>query len=236
MSPSVPEAIRVGVVGAQGRMGRFACRLIEEEASRRGLALVARVGPADDLEAVLTGQRVDVALDVTRAGRGFEHGARMLAIGVRPLIGTSGVDAAATRELDHLAREAQLGGLVVPNFSLGAWLQQKLVLEAARHFPALEIIEEHHAEKRDAPSGTALDLVERLGQAGLASDTPIHSLRLPGILANQSVVFGGEGETLRIRHEVRGREAFGPGILAGLSYAARAAGVSRGIQVAFEAV
>ncbi|MFT5051512.1 MAG: 4-hydroxy-tetrahydrodipicolinate reductase [Chlamydiales bacterium] len=233
------SVIRVAIVGAGGRMARFTRELLADPVCDPGsggavLELVCEVGRGDDLGAMLARERVDVAVDFTHAGMGLEHGLALLACGVRPLIGTSGVDVAETERLDARARELELGGLVVPNFSRGVWLQQKLVLLAAAHLPALEIIEEHHVRKRDAPSGTALDTAEQLAAAGHAGPIPIHSTRLPGVLSNQSVVFGGEGEVLRIRHETYGREAFGPGIRAGLAYAAQAHGVVRGIGHAFE--
>ena len=227
--------IPVAIVGAGGRMGRFAQDLI---GTSDAFALVASVGRADDLAATLARTKPVVALDVTRAGRGFEHGAAMLEAGVRPLIGTSGVSLEENASLDRIARELGLGGLVVPNFSLGMWLLQRAAVEASAHFAKAEIVEMHHAEKKDAPSGTALDTAERMRAArgGGSAEIPIHSVRLPGLYAHQIVTFGSPGETYTLRHDMSGTAAFGPGILRGLAYAATAAGVGRGIDLAFRAL
>ena len=225
----------VAIVGAEGRMGRFAQELIAKSAE---FALVAAVGRGDDLGAVLARTKPVVALDVTRAGLGFEHGAAMLEAGVRPLIGTSGVSLEENASLDRIARELGLGGLVVPNFSLGMWLLQQAAVEAARRFANAEIVEMHHERKTDAPSGTALDTAERMRAArGEGSaEIPIHSVRLPGLYAHQIVTFGAPGETYTLRHDMSGTAAFGPGILRGLAYAATALGVGRGIDVALSAL
>jgi len=227
--------IPVAIVGAGGRMGRFAAQLVERSDA---FALVAAVGRQDDLGAVLWKAKPKIAIDVTRAGLGFEHGAAMLQAGVRPLIGTSGVSLEENASLDRIARELGLGGLVVPNFSLGMCLLQRAAVEAAKHFSSAEIVEMHHASKKDAPSGTSLDTAERMraarGDSSSASSSgiPIHSVRLPGLYAHQIVTFGAPGETYTLRHDMSDTAAFGPGILRGLEHASTAVGVGRGIQVA----
>lgn len=230
MSPDRQSApITVAVVGAGGRMGRFAAELL---AATPGFDVVARIERGDDLVAVLTRARPQVGLDLTVAGLGREHGLAMLSAGVRPVIGTSGVSLEDTAALDREARRRGLGGLVVPNFSLSVWVLQQACELAARHFHAVEIIESHHEDKVDAPSGTALDTAERLAAVQGREDPrsiPIHSLRLPGLVSNQEVVFGGAGEVLRVSHETYGRECFAAGILAALRYARTAVGVARGI-------
>ena len=233
---SARERIPVAIVGASGRMGRFAAQLLEHSES---FALVASIGSRDDLAAALRTAKPKVALDVTRAGLGFEHGAAMLEAGVRPLIGTSGVSLQENADLDRIARELGLGGLVVPNFSLGMCLLQRAAVEAARHFAKAEIVEMHHERKRDAPSGTSLDTAERMRAArgDPTSEVPIHSVRLPGLYAHQIVTFGAAGETYTLRHDMSDTTAFGPGILRGIEHASKALGVGRGIQLAlgFEA-
>jgi 4-hydroxy-tetrahydrodipicolinate reductase len=224
--------LRVVVVGANGKLGRFAADLVEQTS---GFVLAAAIGRSDDLASSLRASRAVVALDATRAGLGYEHALAMLDAGVRPLVGTSGVSIDENETLDRRARETELGGLVVPNFSLGMWLLQRAAVEAARHFEKFEIIELHHDKKRDAPSGTALDTAERMRAVrSAASVPPIHSVRLPGMYAHQAVIFGAPGETYTLRHDMSGPEAFGPGILCGLAYVAQASGVARGIDVAFE--
>ncbi|MDP6540233.1 MAG: dihydrodipicolinate reductase C-terminal domain-containing protein [Planctomycetota bacterium] len=228
------EPLRVGVVGAAGRMGTLARERIS---AADDLELVAEIGSTDELRQALRDTATEVALDVTAAGLGAAHGLEMLEAGVRPVIGTSGVTLEENEALDAAAREVRLGGLVVPNFSLGIWLLLRAAEEAARHFPRFEVVEMHHLAKLDAPSGTAIQTAERLAavHGRDPADVPIHSIRLPGLLSNQEVMLGGDGEVLRLRHETYGLSCFGPGILAALRYARAAEGVGRGIEHAFEA-
>ena len=232
MSESAP--LRVAVIGAAGRMGRFASELLSRSP---GFTLAGEIGRADDLGRRLRELRPQVALDVTRAGLGYEHGRTILASGVRPVIGTSGVTPEENQALDAQARELELGGLVVPNFSLGMWLLQRAAVEAAGHFASVEIVELHHQNKRDAPSGTALDTAERIERAhGDAQRVPIHSVRLPGLYAHQLVICGAEGELYTLRHDMHGPQAFAVGILRATEHAAHAVGVARGLGVALERV
>ncbi len=223
--------LRVAVVGARGRMGRFAVGLL---AGCEDFEVVAELEREDDLPTRLVASGAELGLDLTVAGLGAAHGLAMLERGVRPVIGTSGVSLEQNRELDELARRRGLGGLVVPNFSLGVWLMQRCCELVVEHLQRAEILETHHERKRDAPSGTALDTAERMA-ARLGTDPgrfPIHSLRLPGPHSNQEVVFGGQGELLRIAHETYGIESFGPGILLALRHAHTALGVARGLGAA----
>ncbi len=225
--------IRVALIGGGGKMGTFARTLVE---GADDLELVAAIGRSDDLAARLDGSRPDVGLDFTVAGTGAAHGRLMLEHGVRPVIGTSGVTPEEDVELDAAAREASLGGLVVPNFCLGVWLQQELARTAAGFMGSVEIVEEHHSSKVDAPSGTAADTAVQLAKVrGVEpTDIPVHSIRIDGLYSNQTVLFGGPGEVIRITHQVFGRDAFGPGILASLRYVAGAEpGVLRGVGHAF---
>ncbi|HJP00803.1 MAG TPA: 4-hydroxy-tetrahydrodipicolinate reductase [Planctomycetota bacterium] len=226
--------LRVAVVGAAGRMGRLALDQID---GTQDLELVAALTRNDALSTALVASNAQVALDVTVAGLGTEHGMAMLEAGVRPVIGTSGVTLEQNAALDRAAREVSLGGLVVPNFSLGIWLMMRAVEDAARHYPRVEVIEMHHADKVDAPSATAMDTAERIAavQGRSSVEIPVHSVRIPGLLSNQEVMLGGEGEVLRLRHETYSLSCFAAGILAALRYAATAEGVGRGIEHAFDA-
>lgn len=223
--------VRVAVVGAQGRMGRFAVALL---AGRDDFEVSAQIERGDDLSMRLRASEAELGLDLTEAGLGAAHGLAMLECGVRPVIGTSGVSLEQNRALDQAARRRGLGGIVVPNFSLGVWLMQRCCEFVVEHLQRAEILETHHERKRDAPSGTALDTAERMA-ARLGVDPsrfPIHSLRLPGPHSNQEVVFGGQGELLRVAHETYGIESFGPGILLSLRHARTAEGVARGLGAA----
>lgn len=223
---------RVAVIGARGRLGRFACELLADSAE---FEVVAQLGREHDLCSVLRECGAALALDLTVAGQGAVHGRLALASGLRVVVGTSGVSRAEAAELDTLARARALGGIVVPNFSLGmAWLNRAAETLASA-FPSVTIVERHHERKRDAPSGSARDTAERLSQRRGGIPVPIHSVRSPGLYAHQEVLFGGPGETLTLSHDMLGPEAFGPGLLAALRFAARVEGVAFGLEAALPA-
>ncbi|MFN0245092.1 MAG: 4-hydroxy-tetrahydrodipicolinate reductase [Planctomycetota bacterium] len=228
------ERLSVVVAGARGRMGAYACELLAADSR---FALVGRAHRGDDLAALLRAEEPALLLDLTVAGVGYEHARIALESNVRPVVGTSGVRADEVLRLDALALERHLGGLVVPNFSLGAWLVQRAAELCAAHMGHAEIIEMHHERKKDAPSATALETASRIERArgSQRSDSiPIHSVRLPGLAAHQLVVFGGTGETVTLRHDTQGLHAYAVGIVAALRYAAQARGVARGIESAFD--
>jgi 4-hydroxy-tetrahydrodipicolinate reductase len=150
----------------------------------------------------------DAAIDFTRPDAVVENVSACLAAGVPCLIGTTGFDAAA---VDAAARDAALPCFYAPNFALGAVLMMRLAEQAAQLMPRAEIVELHNEAKRDAPSGTARATADRLG-----GDAPIHSVRLPGLVAHQEVLFGGDGQLLTIRHDAFTREAYVPGVLLAL--------------------
>jgi 4-hydroxy-tetrahydrodipicolinate reductase len=150
----------------------------------------------------------DAAIDFTRPDAVAEIAERCLQAGIPVVIGTTGFDLDA---VDARAREAGIPCFHAPNFSHGAVLMMRFAEEAAKVLPRAEIIELHHDAKRDTPSGTAKATAARMG-----TDPPIHSVRLPGLLAHQEVIFGGAGETLTIRHDTTSREAFAQGVLLAL--------------------
>ena len=226
-----PAPIPVAVIGAGGRMGAYTVQLIGLNAK---WDVVATYGRDDDWAEPLRASGARIAVDFTVAGRGYAHGARILAAGVRPLIGTSGVMPDEVRALDAQARELELGGAVVPNFSLGIWCLNRAVHATAPFLSEAEIVETHHDRKRDAPSSTAADIARRI-RAETGRDVPVHSLRLPGFYAHHEVVLGSVGESLTIRHDMAGPEAFGPGILAALAFVGTARSVVHGFDGIFEA-
>lgn len=228
----MPDAIAVCVVGASGRLGAFACERIE---ATPGFALVGRYTSSDDWPRAVRASGARVGLEATRAGLGAEHAALLLEAGVRPVVGTSGVGPEETARLDGLARARGLGGIVVPNFALGMVLLQELAERAAALFPRAEIVETHRPQKRDAPSGTSVETARRIRSVWGSDDpgaVPIHSRRLPGTYAHQSVAFGGAGEVLTLRHDMQGPEGFAAGLELGLRYAAGATGVAYGLEAA----
>jgi 4-hydroxy-tetrahydrodipicolinate reductase len=185
--------VRVALYGASGKVGALL-----EDALRRDEHEVV------DARAAGPGG-CDVAIDFTRPDAVEANVASCLAEGVPVVVGTSGFDVAA---VDSAAREAGVPCFYAPNFAVGAALMMRFAEEAAKVFPRAEIVELHAETKLDAPSGTAMATAQRMG-----TGPPIHSIRLPGLVAHQEVVFGGEGETLTLRHDTSSREAFVPGVL-----------------------
>jgi 4-hydroxy-tetrahydrodipicolinate reductase len=153
----------------------------------------------------------DVAIDFTRPDEVRANVERSLDARLPCIVGTSGLSADDLAALDTKAKEKGVACFVAPNFALGAALMMRFAGEAAKHMPKAEIVELHHEAKLDSPSGTAKATAELL-----PGEVPIHSVRLPGLLAHQEVIFGGLGQTLTIRHDTLSREAFVPGVLLAL--------------------
>jgi 4-hydroxy-tetrahydrodipicolinate reductase len=167
----------------------------------------------------------DAAIDFTRPDAVRANMERCLDAGVPCIVGTTGLAEDDLAALAAQARAAGLPVLVVPNFALGAVLMMRFAAEAARHLPDAEIVEAHHETKLDKPSGTA-----KATAAAMGGDVPIHSIRLPGLVAHQEVLFGGDGQLLTIRHDTFSREAFVPGVLLALERLDRLPpGVTKGL-------
>jgi 4-hydroxy-tetrahydrodipicolinate reductase len=172
----------------------------------------AVLGPylvAQGHELVGSEQGADAMVDFTAPDAVVPNVLRALAAGVPSVVGTTGWDIA---DVDSAARAAGVPVFHAPNFAIGAVLMMRFAAEASHHLEAAEIVELHHASKLDAPSGTA-----KATAAAMAGDVPIHSVRLPGLVAHQEVILGGPGQTLSIRHDTSSREAFCPGVLLALS-------------------
>ena len=170
----------------------------------------------------------DAAVDFTAPGAVLGNATAALAAGVPCVIGTTGLTDDGLARLDELGREHRVACFVAPNFALGAVLMMRFAAEAARSLPRAEIVELHADTKLDAPSGTA-----RATAAAMGGDVPIHSVRLPGLVAHQEVILGGLGETLTIRHDTTSREAFVPGVLLALD---RVRGLPPGLTVGLDAL
>lgn len=257
-------AIRVGVVGAAGRMGADVCRALD---ATDDLELVAAVDPfragsplrevagvesdvvvAADLDALLTAE-VQVAVEFTGPATVGANLHWLLDHGIHAVVGATGLDDEQLAEARRLAAEGAANALIVPNFAIGAVLMMRFAAEVARHLPHVEIIELHHDRKVDAPSGTALRTAEMISKArSEAPEVPrgddrhpgargaehaqirVHSVRLPGIIANQEIIFGGEGQTLTIRHDTTDRSSFMPGVLIACREIASLDGVLVGLE------
>ena len=204
--------ITVAVSGSAGRMGRMVVGAVDNTPD---LQLVAAVDRDDDLAAILRDRRPQVLVDFTVPAVGADHLDLALELGIHPVVGTTGIPADRLDAAADRARSSGCGGVVAPNFAVGAVLMLELSRRAAPHLPSIEIIEAHHPDKLDAPSGTALRTRQGLeAAAGLPEgEIPIHSVRLPGFIASQEVILGGSGERLSIRHDTLDRGCFAPGIL-----------------------
>jgi 4-hydroxy-tetrahydrodipicolinate reductase len=258
--------IRVGVIGAAGRMGQMVCRAVHDDPdlalvaavdrSRAGESLGGLVGRPDltlrifpEPEAILDAE-AEVAVDFTHPSVVMDTIKWGVAHAVHMVVGTTGITPENLEEIRRLVSEdgAESNVIVAPNFAIGAILAQRFAAQAARHFPAVEIIELHHDGKADAPSGTALATARRVVQeragafSGPADESlpgvrggdlegvRIHSVRLPGLVAHQEVILGGTGQTLTIRHDSMDRSSFMPGVLIAIKAVSTRLGLTVGLE------
>ena len=199
--------IRVVVSGAAGKMGQAVCEAVE---GADDMELAGKADPALGVElADLLGD-ADVVVDFTIPDTALANVESCLAAGVHVVVGTTGFDLDAARAA---AEASSARCFVAPNFAIGAVLLMMVAQTIAPHMPECEVIELHHDRKLDAPSGTAKRTQELIDAAGGNVHQPIHSVRLPGLVAHQEVIFGGEGQTLSIRHDSIDRRSFMPGVL-----------------------
>jgi len=220
--------IKVGVVGASGRMGQAVCAAVDGAAD---MELAARVDLGDDLSLV---DGCDVVVDFTAPDVVMQTLAHCIPAGVHVVVGTSGFDDERLQQVEGMLRPG-VGVLVAPNFSIGAVLMMRFAAMAAPFFESVEVVELHHPDKVDAPSGTAVRTAAMIaaaregranpdatttsldGARGASVDgVPVHSVRVRGLVAHQEVLFGGVGETLTIRHDSLDRASFMPGVLLGV--------------------
>jgi 4-hydroxy-tetrahydrodipicolinate reductase len=197
--------IRVAVAGAAGRMGETVCRAVT---NAQDLELTGRADPAVGTAVAEVLDGADVLVDFTVPDTVVENACQALAAGVHTVIGTTGFDYEKLRGLDGA------NVFIAPNFAIGAVLMMQFAAQAARHMPRAEIIELHHERKLDKPSGTAARTAALMAEAAPGEvEVPIHSVRLPGLVAHQEVILGDVGQTLTIRHDSIDRESFMPGVL-----------------------
>lgn len=243
------DKIKVAVAGAGGRMGKEVVKMVLEDPSLELVAAVNRsyegidagtlVGlPAcgilirQDLELAIVDSKPQVLVDFTTPQSVFNNTELAIKYGVAPVVGTTGFTPEQIDDLDKLCKSHHVGGLIAPNFSIGAILMMRFAAQAAKHLPHVEIIEYHGDQKLDAPSGTAVKTAEMIAEnreelrqgnpheeekiegsrGGYYNGFRIHSVRLPGVFAQQEVVFGGFGQTLKIRHDSYDRAGYMPGV------------------------
>jgi 4-hydroxy-tetrahydrodipicolinate reductase len=240
--------IRVGVLGARGRMG---AEVVKAVTNSSDLELVAQLDLGDSLEQLMT-NKVQVVVDFTTPDSVMKNLDFLISNEIHAVVGTTGFDQGRIDSINsQLAKHPKVGVLIAPNFAIGAVLMMEFAEKAARYFESAEIVEMHHPAKVDAPSGTAARTAELMTQARKDSDLgpmpdatkqsldgargskvgdiPIHSIRAQGLVAHQEVLFGGVGETLIIRHDSLDRAGFMPGVLLGVRSVINHSGLTHGL-------
>jgi 4-hydroxy-tetrahydrodipicolinate reductase len=243
------STLRVGVIGAHGRMGSEAVKAVE---AADDLELVAALGRGDKLE-TLVGAGAQVAVELTRPDAVMENLEFCVRNGIHGVVGTSGwTGERLERVRGWLGASPSTGVLIAPNFGIGAVLTMRFAQEAARFYESVEIVEMHHPGKADAPSGTAVRTAQLVGEARRAAGrgpqpdatetaldgargadvngVPVHAVRLRGLIAHQEVVFGDAGEVLTIRHDSTSRASFMPGVLLAVRRISGAPGLTVGLE------
>jgi 4-hydroxy-tetrahydrodipicolinate reductase len=240
--------IKVGVLGARGRMGSEVVKAIAEASD---LELVAALDLGDSLDALVS-KGAQVVVDFTTPDSVMANLEFLIGKNIHAVIGTTGFDDARIAKIKSLLASSESGVLIAPNFAIGAVLMMEFATKAAKYFESAEIIELHHPNKVDAPSGTAARTAELMSksrkEAGLApmpdattssldgargatvGDIPVHSVRLRGLVAHQEVLLGGIGETLSIRHDSIDRVGFMPGVLLGVRQVVSHPGLTFGLE------
>lgn len=242
-------AIKVGVLGARGRMGQEVCRAIK---ATNDLELVAEIDLNDSIE-ILKSSKAEVIVDFTTPEVVMENLKFAIENGIHAVVGTTGFDDTRLDTLKNLlTANPKIGVLIAPNFGLGAVLMMQFAKSAAKYFESAEIIELHHPEKVDAPSGTASRTAELINEArreanlgkmpdktaksldgargAKIGEVSIHSVRLRGLVAHQEVLFGDKGELLTIRHDSLDRSGFMPGVLVGVREVSLNPGLTVGLE------
>jgi 4-hydroxy-tetrahydrodipicolinate reductase len=227
----MPEPIKVAVAGYRGKVGSIVAAALQSESD---IDFVGGVTRGDNLAEFLHRKRPSALVDFTLPAEAMHNALAAVAAGACPVVGTSGLSSADVDKLETACKAKHVGGIVAPSFAIGAVLMMHLAEIASPHFDAVEVIEMHHAAKVDAPSGTALSTARRLAarrkekpfthkkaeketlpgtRGGEEGGVAVHSVRLPGLVADQEVIFGLPGQTLTIAHRTTSREAYVPGVL-----------------------
>lgn len=239
--------IKVLVNGAKGKMGSESVAAVLKEAD---LDLVGQTDLGDDLAQAIVQTRTEVVVDFTHPSSVMENIKAILKNKAHAVVGTTGLTANNLSEIKKLCLKYKVNCVVAPNFAIGAVLMMKFAKEAAHYMPQVEIVELHHDQKADAPSGTAIKTAELIledrknikrktlksiekvknARGGKMGDIHIHSLRLQGLVAHQEVIFGGVGQTLKIRHDSISRESFMPGVVMAIRKVKKVKGLVYGLE------
>ncbi|MBF0409388.1 MAG: 4-hydroxy-tetrahydrodipicolinate reductase [Candidatus Riflebacteria bacterium] len=243
---------KVAVIGCMGKMGQVTCRALlsshdyelaagfDVTAAGEDLGQMLNVSQlgitiSNNLQKGLNAAAIDVAIDFTNPQSVTSNVAQCLQAKVPVVVGTSGLPIEDREKISHLSEKMDTPVLIVPNFAIGAILMMEFSKKAAQYFPNVEIIEMHHPQKLDKPSGTANMTRELLGQALNKTEAdekvPVHSVRLPGLTAHQEVIFGGLGQLLTIRHDSFNRDSFMPGLFLALKQVFEVKGLKIGLEI-----
>lgn len=235
--------IKVAICGACGKMGKEVVNAVTNDDD---MELVAKIdickcdGVFETIEEALKQVKIDVLVDFTQPKSIFDNAKYCLNNGIRPVVGTTGLSEAQLAELKKLSEEKNVSCLIAPNFTTGAVLMMMFAATASKYFDNAEIIELHHNQKKDAPSGTAVKTAKMMGEAANKSmatgncaetelikgsrggisynDIHIHSVRMPGYIASQEVIFGGSGQVFTIRHDSMDRTCYMPGVIMAIKH------------------
>ncbi len=250
------KKIKVAVAGAYGKMGSETCKSVHTASdlelvagivhTRRQEAEIHNIPYYTNIRECLIETAPDVMVDFTHAEAARQNVLTAIEMGIRPIIGSTGFLPQDLADFDRKLREIEIGGLYAPNFAIGALLMMKVATMIVPFLSDVEIIEYHHPGKKDAPSGTAKKTAEKLsdalkdklvkspfihpGKAEFVNGIPVHSVRLPGFVAHQEIIFGGNGERLTIRHDSMTRESFMPGVLLGIRSVSSVIGLVDGLE------
>jgi 4-hydroxy-tetrahydrodipicolinate reductase len=240
--------IRVAVAGALGRMGS---EVVKAVAEAEGMEVVAQIDLGDDLSALLHSSGTQVMVDFTVPSSAMGNIRAALEAGVVPVVGTTGITPKDLEELTALSEKTATACFLAPNFAIGAVLMMEFAVQAVKYLPDVEIIEMHHEKKVDAPSGTAVKTAQKIAAARALSPAPkpadafeshagatgslvdgiaVHSVRLPGYVASQEVIFGAPGQRLSIRHDSGDRASFMPGVVLAVRHALALKGLVCGLE------
>lgn len=245
-------SIKVAICGALGKMGQEVIKAVEEEKDLQLTGLIDKKQfnnyyknkyiTGDNLEEILRKSHADVLVDFTQPDTVMSNIKTAILCGVAPVVGTTGLTTQDLDQIHLLAEEKNVGVIIAPNFAIGAVLMMHCASKISKFMNEVEIIEFHHEQKLDAPSGTAiktaqlikkernLNKEENPARGGIYSGVNIHSVRLPGLVAHQEVIFGGEGQTLTIRHDSTSRRSFMPGVIMAVKEVKRVKGVIYGLE------